>query len=104
MNVPLLIILSYARGSTQLHFLLALFVGALVRGNRLPLDATELHLFLELVNVANARKKVRLSPLIIIIKGRKPLAPLLLGRLSFLKIANDGELERRVKACERTTH
>lgn len=98
MNVLLLIILSYARGSTQLDCLLDLFVGALVRGNRLPLDATELHLFLELVNVTNAREKVRLSPLIIIIKGREPLAPLFLGRLGFLKIANDGELERRVKA------
>jgi hypothetical protein len=64
----------------------------------LPLDATELHLFLELANVANARKKVRLSPLIVIIKGSKPFAPLFLGGLGFLKIANDGEFERREKA------
>jgi hypothetical protein len=77
---------------------LALLVGVLVSANRHPLDAPELHLFLELANVANARKKVRLSPLIVIIKGSKPFAPLFLGGLGFLKIANDGEFERREKA------
>ena len=64
----------------------------------LPLDATKFHLFLELVNIANARREVKLSPCIVLIKGCKPPVPLFLGGFSFLEIANDRELKRRIKS------
>jgi len=72
-----------------------LFAVVLLHGrDRLPLDTPLLHLLLELVNIADSGKEMRLSTSVAI-KGSKPLVPLFLGSLGFLEIANDWIFQRR---------
>jgi hypothetical protein len=57
-------------------------------GNGLALDTSELHLFLELVGVANSGEEMRLSAAVRI-KGGEPLVPLFFWRFGLLEITND---------------
>jgi hypothetical protein len=72
--------------NTKSAFLITLLQGR----NGLALDTSELHLLLELVDVANSGEEMRLSTAVAI-KGGKPFVPLFLGRFRFLEIANDRE-------------
>ena len=66
-------------------------------GDRLSLDTTEFHLFLEHLDVANAGEKVGLATSIAVKRG-KPTVPLPFRSFSLLEIANDWEIFRWEKA------
>jgi hypothetical protein len=77
--------------------LLFRYLTLLERRNALALDSTCFQLFLELVNIADSGKEVRLSSTVTI-KGCKPLAPLFLGRFGLFEVTNDRKLHGRKKA------